>query len=192
MGLGIWQDISPHLLSRVSRSALLTFGSYQALCGAILGTVGCGTAFLIPVHLINAWSVPLRYLMSPDSTECHQVGTVGFPPSWALDLNSSLKSFFSTYWLWAMSYVLYCCYCSVAKSCPTLCYPMDCSTPGFPVLHYLLEFSQIHVHWVSDAIQLSLPLLSLSPSALNLSQHQGLSQWVSSSHQVAKVLKLQH
>ena len=68
---------------------------------------------------------------------------------------------------------------------------MDCSTPGFPVLHYLPELAQTHVHWVGDAIQPSHPLLSPSPSALNLSQHQGLFQWVSSSHQVAEVLELQ-
>ena len=58
--------------------------------------------------------------------------------------------------------------------------PMDCSTPGFPVLHHLLEFAQTHVHWVSDAIQPSHPLLPPSPPALNLSQHQGLFQWVDS------------
>ena len=69
-----------------------------------------------------------------------------------------------------------------------LCEPMDCSMPGFPVLHHLLEFAQTHVHWMDDAIQPSHPLSSPSPLALNLSQHQGLSQWVSSSHQVAKVL----
>ena len=60
---------------------------------------------------------------------------------------------------------------------------MDCSLPGFPVLHHLLEFAQTHVHSVGDAIQLSHPLLSPSPSAFNLSQHQGLFIWVSSSHQ---------
>ena len=56
--------------------------------------------------------------------------------------------------------------------------PMDCSTPGFPVLHYLLEFAQTHVHWVGDAIQPSHPLSPSSPPALNLSQHQGLFQWI--------------
>ena len=75
--------------------------------------------------------------------------------------------------------------------CPTLCDPMDCSTQGFPVLHHLPEFAQTHVCWVSDAIQPSHPLLPPSPPALNLSQFQGLFQWVSSSHQVAKVLELQ-
>ena len=68
---------------------------------------------------------------------------------------------------------------------------MDCSTPDFPVHHYLLECTQIHVHWVSDAIQPSHPLSSPSPPAFNLPQHPGLFQWVGSSHQVAKVLELQ-
>jgi len=75
--------------------------------------------------------------------------------------------------------------CSVARSCPTLCDPMDCSTPGFPVLHHLLEPAQTHVHWVSNAIQPSHPLSSPSP-ACNLFQHQGLLQWVGSSHQVCQ------
>ena len=68
---------------------------------------------------------------------------------------------------------------------------MDCSMPGSCVLHCFLEFAQIHVHWVCDAIQQSHPLLSPSPPTFKLSQHQGLFQWVSSSHQVAKVLKFQ-
>ena len=81
--------------------------------------------------------------------------------------------------------------CSVARLCPTLCKPMDCSTPGCPVLQYLPEFAQTHLHWVSDAIQPSHPLLSLRPPTLNPSPHQGLFQWISSSHQVAKVLEFQ-
>ena len=83
------------------------------------------------------------------------------------------------------------CCCLVAKSCLTLCNSMDCSTPCFPVLHHFPEFAQTHVHWVSDAIQPSHPLLPPLPLALNLSQHQGLFQWASCSHQVAKVLELQ-
>ena len=67
---------------------------------------------------------------------------------------------------------------------------MDCNTPGLPVHRQLLELAQTHVHQVGDAIQPSHPLLSPSPPAFNLSQHQGLFQWVSSSHQVAKVLEL--
>ena len=75
---------------------------------------------------------------------------------------------------------------SVAQLCLTLCNPMDCSTPVFPELHHLPELAQTHVHWVSDAIQSS-HLLSPPSPAFNRSQHQGLFQWVSSSHQVAKV-----
>ena len=80
---------------------------------------------------------------------------------------------------------------SIAQSCLTLCDPVDCSTPGLPVHHQLPEFTQTYVHWVGDAIQPSHPLLSPSPPAFNLSQHQGLFKWVSSSHQVVKVLELQ-
>ena len=76
---------------------------------------------------------------------------------------------------------------SVAQSCPTLCNPMNRSTPGLPVHHQLPEFTQTHLLWVGDAIQPSHPQSSHSPPALNLSQHQGLFQWVSSSYQVAKV-----
>ena len=82
---------------------------------------------------------------------------------------------------------------SVAQSCPkTLCNPMDCSTPGFPVHHQLLKLTQTHVHRVGDAIQPSHPLSSPFPPAFNLSQHQGLLQWVSFLHQMAKVLELHH
>ena len=68
----------------------------------------------------------------------------------------------------------YCCCCSVAKLCLTLCDPMDCSMPAFPALILSQEFAQTHVHWVGDAIQPSHPLLSPSPPALNLSQYQAL------------------
>ena len=80
---------------------------------------------------------------------------------------------------------------SVTQSCPTLCDPMNCSTPGLPVHHQLPEFTQTHVHRVSDAIQPSHPLSSPSPPAPNPSQHQSLFQWFNSLHEVAKVLEFQ-
>ena len=86
----------------------------------------------------------------------------------------------------------FCQFSSVAQSCPTFCNPMNCSTPGLPVHHQLPEFTQTHIHRVSDAIKPSHPLSSPSPPALNFSQHQGLFQRVSSSGQVAKVTELQH
>ena len=80
---------------------------------------------------------------------------------------------------------------SVTQSCLTLCDPMNHSTPGLPVHHQLSEFTQTHVHWVSDAIHPSHPLSSSCPPAPNPSQHQSLFQWVNPSHEVAKVLEFQ-
>ena len=80
---------------------------------------------------------------------------------------------------------------SVAQSSPTVCDPMNRSTPGPAVHHQLPELTQTHIHWIGDAIQPSHPLLSPSPPAFKLSQHQGLFKWISSSHQMAKVLEIQ-
>ena len=85
-------------------------------------------------------------------------------------------------WAWSLQFT---------QSCPTLCDPMNRSTSGLPVHHQLPESTQTHVRWVSDAIQPSHPLLPTSPPALNLFQHQNLFKWVSSSHQVAKILEFQ-
>ena len=76
-------------------------------------------------------------------------------------------------------------------SCVWFCDPMDCSMPGLPIYHQLPEFTQTHVHWIGDAIRPSHPLPSSSPPAFDVSQHQGLFKWVSSSHQMAKVLQFQ-
>ena len=84
-----------------------------------------------------------------------------------------------------------CCSCLVSRSCLTLCYPVDWSTPASSVLYCLLEFAKTHVHWFNDAIQPSHLLLPTSPTAFCLSQHQGLFQWIGSSHHVAKFLELQ-
>ena len=91
---------------------------------------------------------------------------------------------------WPLRFILQ--FSSVVQLCPTLWDPMNRSMPGIPVHHQLPEFTQTHVHRVSDAIQPSHPLSSPSPPTFNLSQHQCLFKWVSSLHQVAKVLELQH
>ena len=96
-----------------------------------------------------------------------------------------------TKYLWGKGKLRSIQFSSVAQSCPTLCDPMNRSTPGLPVHHQLPEFTQTHVHRVSDAIQPSHPLSSPSPPAPNPSQHQSLFQWVNSSHEVAKVLEFQ-
>ena len=96
------------------------------------------------------------------------------------------------FWVFCINGIIYSVqFSSVAQSCPALHDPMNCSTPGLPVHHQLPEFTQTQVHRVGDAIQPSHPLSSPSPPAPNPSQHQGLFQWVSSSHKVAKVLEFQ-
>ena len=92
---------------------------------------------------------------------------------------------------WCVSSISSVQFSSVSLSCLTLCDPPGHDVPGFPVHHQLLRSTQTHVHWVSDAIRPSHPLSSPSPPPLNLSQHQDLFQWVSSSHQVDKVLEFQ-
>ena len=103
---------------------------------------------------------------------------------------SHIAGRFFTNWATTEALLVY-QFSSVAQLCPILCNPMDCSIPGFPVHHELPELTQTHVYWVGDAIQPSHPLLSPSPSVFNDSQNQGLFKWVSSSHQVAKVLEFQ-
>ena len=99
---------------------------------------------------------------------------------------------FKNWMIIALQYCIGFC-CSVQFSCSvvSLCHPTDCSTPGLPVHHQLPEFTQTHVRWVRDTVQPSHPLSSPSPPAFSLSQQQGLFKWVSSSHQVAKVLECQ-
>ena len=104
---------------------------------------------------------------------------------WISQLGSRMPGFRITY-INPMASIIFFLFSSVSQLCRTLFNPMDCSTPGCPVHHQLLELAQTQVHQVSDVIQPSHPLLSPSPPAFNLSQHQGLSQRVSSSHQVAK------
>ena len=148
---------SPHLMQ--------SQGGWQA--GAISAT-WCITASSVPLEASSTWE-------SLDS------GHVLTSPQ--LGPQSHLTSPGKHKVLWPYLAWPYCC--SFAKLCPTLCGSMDCSTPGFPVLHYLPKFAQTHVHWVSDAIQPSHPLFPPSPLAFNLSQQRGLSQWVGSLHQVA-------
>ena len=102
--------------------------------------------------------------------------------SWRAMVHNVAKS-----WTWLKQLQ----FSSVAQSCPTLCDPMNRSTPGLPVHHHLPEFTRTRIHWVSDAIQPSHPLSSPFPPAPNPSQHQSLFQWVKSLHEVAKLLEFQ-
>ena len=126
---------------------------------------------------------------------------IQFPPNFVFPLQRLLPTLF---WIFRINWILpvFCRnfvftdsfsvqFRSATQLCPTLCDLMDCSTPGLSVHHQLPEFTQTHVHWFGDAIQSSHPLVSPS-SAFNLSQHQSLFKWVSSSYQMAKEFELQH
>ena len=130
--------------------------------------------------------------LSTTFTESHRFWVVVFSFSFVF-MHISISFLISSIICWLLRSMLFSFrqFSSAAQSCPTLCDTMDCSTPGLPIHHQFPEFTQTHVHCVDDAIQLSHPLSSPSPPAFNHSQHQGLFQWVGSSHQVAKVFHLQ-
>ena len=137
---------------------------------------------------------PIIRVFSNESTLC-----IRWPKYWSLSFNISSSNehpgliSFRMDWLdfLAVQGTLVVQFSSVSQSCLTLCDPINCSTSGLPVHHQLPEFTQTHVHWVGNAIQPSHPLSSPSPPSPNPSQHQGLFQWVNSSHEVAKVLEFQ-
>ena len=133
--------------------------------------------------------------LTPSSTGCPQISPsqwrLSQSPYWKLQLSNHLCSQFFLFCFIFPIALQSVQFSWVAQSFPTLCDPMDCSTPGLPVHHQFPEFTQTHVHWVDDAIQPSHPLSSPSPPAPNPSQNQGLFQWVNSSHEVGKVLEFQ-
>ena len=143
-------------------------------------------------------SVPLT--LSPTRLRRHMENNITYYIVFGSDVGlhlGTLKSINSSvhlYWeLLCSEYWDRCSHLSSVQSLSGvwLCNPMDCSMPGFPVHHQLPELTQTHVHRVGDAIQPFYPLSSPSPPAFNLSQHQGLFKYVSSSHQVARILELQ-
>ena len=124
----------------------------------------------------------------------HQLTDIPFFPwviSWSLISVFTHRAFHTYMCLLGGSYSCSVQFSSVAQSCPILCDPMNRSTPGLPVHHQLLEFTETQVHWVSDAIQPSHPLSSPSPPAPKPSQHHSLLQWFNYSHEMAKVLEFQ-
>ena len=208
LSLSLWtSDVmtSPHSICRLPFSLPKT-GSLLVFVLALL-SFQCDCHFLREIVLYPTkwtvsfsdgfWSTPC-FSFSTLITVYNEISSIDKNISFLLDRNflGNWKSWLIFhYWIagiWHSSEHLSSVqFSSVAQSCLTLCDPMNCSTPGLPVHHHFPEFTQTHVHWVSDAIQPSHPLLSPSPPALNFSQHQDLFKWVSSSHQMAKVLEFQ-
>ena len=144
-----------------------TFNAFSILTKHLSGTVSITFAF---------WGVTAK------------LAQISFP---CLQFHGSKVCFYCGPWQPQHMTFFFSQFSSVAQSCPTLCNPMNRSTPGLLVHHHLPEFNQTHVHWVRDAIQPSYPWSSPSPPAPNPSQHQSLFQWVNSSHEVSEVLELQ-
>ena len=143
-------------------------------CCSFFCVFGCGVSFLVDSSVLLLMDVQQLVAILVLSQEMSAWPST--LPSWTTNLH-----------------FCQCCCCSVAQSCLTLCDPMDCSMPGLPVPYsYLLEFAQVHIHCIGDAIQPSQPLMPSHPFALNISQHQGLFQWVGCSYQMTKILELQH
>ena len=175
-------------LQEICCPPILEYNPCQAVDGFCWASKADTVAFLSLLHhhwKIYDFSFQVRYFPRPDKALNNIVSNSGVLQDRAILVTEVSKSLRREV-IWRE--ILSCC--SVTQLCLTLCNPVDCSTPGFPVLHHLLKLAQTHVHWVSDAIQPSHPLSSPSP-AFNLSQHQGLLQWVDSSHQVTKALELQ-
>ena len=138
------------------------------------------------LSIILKSKVKVKMLVVPDSLRPHGLQSSRLFCPWnSPGKNTGVGCHFLLQWNLSVQFS------SVAQSCPTVCNPMNRSMPGLPVHHHLPEFTQTHVHRVSDTIQPSHPLSSPFPPALNPSQHQSLFQLVNSSHEVAKVLEFQ-
>ena len=157
------------------KSTLLPLGHMLWLCFQVYALRTAISLYGAFVQTGKQHSLFWVYLCRTFTTVCETLDLSTFsltlltPQLW---IALSMKTFFEIYLVKSSG----CSCCSVAKLCPTLCDPMDFSTPSFPVLHHLPESAQTHVHWVSDAIQPSHPLSPSSPFALSLAQHQGFSQ----------------
>ena len=177
--------LSLELIFPLEKILYFCCGSVAKSCATPCNPMDCSTPGFPVLHLLPEFAQVYVHWVSDGIQPSHPQ----LPPSPpVLNQLSQNQGLFQ----WVGYYIhMYVQFISVTQSCPTFCDPMNCSTPGLPVHHQLPEFTQTHVHWIRDAIQPSHPLLSPSPPAPKPSQHQSLFQWVSSSHEVAKVLEFQ-
>ena len=162
----------------------------KSVCWDYYATLESPSLLLCHSQIPSNWALqsPLQFLQCKIRNRglCRVTHKAGVLLPWGLFSNWGFRGNLSAWFCAVLSSVQF---SSVSQSCPTLCDPMNHSTTGLPVHHQLPEFTQIHVHQISDAIQPSHPRLPPSPSAPNPSQHQSLFQWVNSSHEVAKILE---
>ena len=194
-----WETTHNHSMAKIA----MRFSSVQFSCSAVSSCLQPHGLYhtrlpcppLTPRACSN--SCPLSWWRHPTIQPSHPLWSLS-PPAFNLSYHQGLFQWVSSmrltllfyHCLWHLKVAQSFKFSSVTQLCPTLSDLMDCSTPGLPVHHQLPESTQTHVHGISDAIQPSHPLWSPSP-AFNLSQRQGLFKWVSSSHQVSKILEFQ-
>ena len=194
-----WETTHNHSMAKIA----MRFSSVQFSCSAVSSCLQPHGLYhtrlpcppLTPRACSN--SCPLSWWRHPTIQPSHPLWSPS-PPAFNLSYHQGLFQWVSSmrltllfyHCLWHLKVAQSFQFSSVTQLCPTLWDLMDCSTPGLPVHHQLPEFTQTHVHGIGDAIQPSHPLWSPSP-AFNLSQRQGLFKWVSSSHQVSKILEFQ-
>ena len=178
---GVWEGREPHApwTTEPLNSDMIVGTSQVAQCLRLWESNAGG------MGLIPGWGakIPRSHMPCGINKNLQKTKAKNKTVTWC---ETTMKTYFAK---WVALYSVQ--FSSVAQSCPTLCNPMNRSTPGLPVHHHLPEFTQTHIHRVGDAIQPSHPLSSPSPLAPNPSQHQSLFQWVNSSHEVAKVLEFQ-
>ena len=188
-----------HFNEKLAAAAAKLLQSCLTLCDPIDGSppgssfpgiLQAKTLEWVAISFFNAWKwkVKVKSLSRVRPSVIPWTAAFQAPPSMGFSRQEYWSGLLLPSLMWSFSSVQF---SSVAQSCLTLCDPMNRSMPGLPVHHQLPEFTQTHVHKVSDAIQPSHPLSSPSPPAPNPSQHQTLFQWVNSSHEVAKVLEFQ-
>ena len=193
-----WPHLSPkhRWLFKTLALTFLLITSLTCLSGSVSDFISCyisisilcsGQVDLFNLEALGIFLKPHFYPCCPQafffSACCTPLSVHFHSKSLLLRKTSSLH--------WSFCFLSSVQFSSVAQSCPTLCNPVNCSTPGLPVYHQLPEFTQTHIHQLSDAIHPSHPLSSPSPPDHNPSQHQSLFQWVNSSHEVTEVLEFQ-
>ena len=185
--LAIWSLVPLPFLKPAWTSGSSRFTYLPSLQCPILLSVCYDSCPFIDIQFSSVQSLSCVWLFATPWIAAHQA-SLFITNSWSLlKLMSTELVMLSN----RLNYLNSVQFSSVAQSCLTLCNPMNRSTPGLPVHHKLPEFTQTHVHRVSDTIQPSHPLSSPSPPGPNPSHHQSLFQWVNSSHEGAKVLEFQ-
>ena len=190
-----WSLESTGWISLQSKGLLRVFSNttVQSINSLVLGFLQPSNLMPLHVALGKLWTQSTFLNRSKPAAAYHRVGILAPILQHSPPLSIQQPKYFFSFQLKYSWFTMLCSvqFSSITQSCPTICDPMNCTTPSLPVHHHLPESTQTHIHQVGCAIQPSRPLSSPFPPAPNPSHHQSLFQWVSSSHEVAKLLEFQ-